>query len=386
VSWFDGFGLFDTLIGFNRLMDYYGLEQVDIVAQIFQSITPTEVILKHEKNWFYRVFTNIAAVAPKVYQNPNTLLAAKHLTRVQDSQGPTVSRVSRWTGLNRREATMLRAVIGSTGIVHLQRLVPRNTDIVRTMTKERALSKKISAEDSLCAPLKGESDCFVRISYEFRDNTDGDAFDIEAHAHNFDNYYATPGRWTVPKRLGEARSVKDIYGLLSSGDHLFPEKGGRATERDILIMALLSSMYVEHKPNWPREQLQWLVKGFGVPQDEAERGLRSINRKRMVRHLYSFVVSHDRHRLLVLFDDAAEKTIPLLGRIIPLPPVVNLSTNEIMTYGMLSAFYPPYLAETITESVVEAIAEEDVDAQVFEVKAWKQAQTANLLSLIDYSS
>lgn len=386
ASWFDGFGLFDTLIGFNRLRNYYGLEEVDIVEQIFQSITPTEVILKHEKNWFYRVFTNIAAVAPKIYQHPDALLVAKHLTRVHDSQGPTTSRVARWTGLNRRQAKMLSEVICTSGIVHLQRLVPKNTGIVRMMKKETALSKKISAEDSLCAPLKGESDCFVRLSYEFRDNAEEDALDIEAHAHNFDNYDAARSRWTVSKPLGDSRSVKDIYGLLSSGDHLVPEKAGHATERDILIIALLSSMYVEHKPNWPREQLQWLVKGFGVPQKEAERGLRSINRKRMVRHLYSFVVSHDRHRLLVLFDDGAEKTIPLLGKIIPLPPVVNLSVNEAMTYGIFSAFYPPYLADQITESVTKAIAERDVNAEVYEVKAWKQAQTANLLSLIDDSS
>jgi hypothetical protein len=386
ASWFDGFGLFDTLIGFNRLMDYYGLNEVDIVGQIFQSITPTEVILKHEKNWFYRVFTNIVAVAPKVYQNPNARLAARHLTRVHDSQGPTVARVSRWTGLNRREAKILCGVIGSSGIVHLQRLVSKNTGIVATMSKERALSKEICAEDALCAPVNGEADCFVRVSYEFRSNIDGEFLDIEAQAHNFDNYDANRGRWNVLMGEGESRSVKDIYGLLSCGDHLFPKKGGHATERDIFIIALLNSMYVEHKPNWPKEQLQWLVRGFGVPQDEAERGLRSINRKRMVRHLYSFVVSHDRHRLLILFNDAAEKTIPLLGKIIPLPPVVNLRANEVMTYGMLSAFYPPYLADTITESVAEAIAEEDVDAQVYEVKAWKQAQTANLLSLIDDSS
>lgn len=382
ASWLDGFGLLDTLIGFTYLRQYFGFEEVDIVQRIFESIAPSEVILTFEKNWMYRVITNISALIPRVVENHYTREVMKNLVKIQDAMGPTVSRVAKWTGLSRQRATRIRDIVTVTGLVHSQSLVPKNTGIVLKLTRSQSIQKKTGAEDLLCTSLKENSDCFISITYHFRDAIDGEALEFEAYAHNIDNYDAQTGLWTIRKNSSKARSVSDIYPLFSNSDITLPDNEAAPTDRDILFIALLKSMAIEHKPHWKREMLQWLVNGYGIPQKIAEKGLRNVFRKHMIRHQYSFVLCNDRHNLLALFEDSSKNTIPFIAEILSAAPTVVLRANNPMTYGCLYIYYPPYLSQDLHNLVISAISETGVNAEVFEIKASKYAETADLLDLI----
>ena len=145
------------------------------------------MIIKLEKIWLYRLFTNISANIPRITDDETACEIMKKLVRVQDGWGLTVARIQDWTGLNLKQAKYYRTLVAAIGFVHRCRLVSKNTGIVRVLTMNSSLSKKISAEDLLCSSLSDSENCFVSVNYKLKNHVE-DFFEFEAYTQNIENF------------------------------------------------------------------------------------------------------------------------------------------------------------------------------------------------------
>jgi hypothetical protein len=381
-SWLDGFGLFDALLSFTYLRQYFGFNEVDIIKRIFELISPSKVIIKLDKIWMYRLFSNISILNPRITDSHLTREVMKKLIRVQDSWGLTRNRISQWTGCNRKEAEKIQQIIAAAGFIHQCRLVSKNTGIVRTISMSSSLSGKMNAEDSLCSSWQDDSNWFASITCSLKDDVEVDYFEFEAYIQNIDNYDPVVSTWKIPDYKNNSKGIKDIQQLFCNSDLTLPNNKGPLTNHDVLFIALLSSMPVEFFSHWKEDVLERLVKGCGIPHEDAKRGFRNVFRKHMVRQQYNFVLSGNRKHVLILFKDSQKRIIPFLGTILINLPQIVLRTNRSMTYGMMYIYYPQYLTDKVQDFVSTTIKETEVDAQVFDIKEYKHAETSNILSLI----
>ena len=213
-TWLEGFGLFDTLIAFTQIRRLMGFDDIDILQAIFESRSPSKVIIKLERIWMYRLFTNISSLIPRITDNEITCEIMKNLVKVQDARGLTIGRIRKWTGLSQRQAKFFRVIVAGTGLVHRIRLVSKNTGIVRQMKMNSSLSKHLSAEDLLCSSWKDSEKCFGSVTYHWRDEVDNH-FDFEAYVHNIENYNHSLKSWIIPDHPSTIRSLDEINHLFT---------------------------------------------------------------------------------------------------------------------------------------------------------------------------
>jgi hypothetical protein len=384
-SWHEGFGLFDTLIGITYLRDFFGFDRVDPLQLIFEVSTPSKVIIKLEKIWMYRLITNISALVPRITDNQLTREIMKNLIQIQDAWGLTKARIQEWTGLRREDTEFYRQLMSVMGLVHRCRLVPKNTGIVRTLRVNSSLTKRVNAEDLLCSSWHDNNRCFISFNYSMQDDVEGDCFTFEAYTQNIDNYDSKLKLWTIPNHDEVAKQECDIHNLFCNSDLTLPDNSAALTERDVVFIALLASMPVEFHPEWKKDVVRRLVKGCGIPLEEAELGLRNIFRKHLIRHQYTFALGNDRMQSLIYFNDSIKKTLPFLGDVLPNVPQSVLRANDSMTCGSMYIYYPPYLIEDIRYFINSKLEESDLNSAVYDLQEWKHAETSNILSLLPFS-
>jgi len=379
--WLEGFLLFDALMALTQIRRMMGFKDVDLLGAIFESRTPSKVIIKLEKIWMYRLFTNISKYVPRITDNEFTTQIMKKLVKVQDSWGLTEARVKEWTGLDLRKAKLYLNLVAGTGFVHRCRLVSKNTGIVRTLDFNSSLSKRVNAEDLLCSSLDNPQKCFASVNYMLKEEAEN-FFEFEAYIHNIENFDYQSKEWTIPERNQVILNKQDIFELFSSSDLTLPDNDVVPTNRDLLVIALLASMPVEYHPNWKGDVIKRLVKGCGIPQKDAELGYRNVFRKNMVRHQYTFAISGDRKHLLIVFNDRLKKTLPFLTQILHSGPICILQADFDLTNGMMYILYPRDFSHRIENFITETIVDMDVNASAYDVLEYKHAETSNLLSLI----
>ncbi|MFW9926847.1 MAG: hypothetical protein ACFFDM_08780 [Candidatus Thorarchaeota archaeon] len=384
-QWLEGFGLFDTLMGFTHLRRILGFGDVNILRAIFEARTPSKVIIKMEKIWLYRLFTNIAHFTPRITDNEIACQIMKKLVRVQDGWGLTVARVKEWTGLDQKNAKLYRSIVGAIGFIRRCRLVSKNTGIVRTLDLNSSLSKRVNAEDLLCSSLSDTQDCFASMNYKPRGEAE-EFFEFEAYIHNIENFDHQSKEWTIPNLPQAVLSKQEIFELFCNSDLTLPDNDSIPTSRDLLFIALLQSMPVEYHPYWKDDVIKRLVRGCGIPHRDAEQGYRNVFRKNMVRHAYTFVVSGDRKQLLIVFKDSMKKTLPFLTRVIPSIPQSVFRANWDLTHGMMYIYCPQNLSDRFENFIRYTIIETDVNASAYDVLESKHAETSNLLTLIGFHS
>ena len=380
-TWLEGFGLFDTLIAFTQIRRLMGFDDIDILQAIFESRSPSKVIIKLERIWLYRLFTNISSLTPRITDNELSCEIMKNLVKVQDAWGLTIGRIRNWTGLSQRKAKFFQTIVAATGYIHRTRLVSKNTGIVRQMKMNSSLSNRLSAEDMLCSSWGSSEKCFASVNYHWRDEIDN-YFDFEAYIQNIDNYDHGLKSWTIPDHPSEIHNIDELAMLFDNSDLTLPDNSAEPSQRDLLIIGLLASMPVEFHPNWKYDVMERLVKGCGVPQDEAELGFRNVFRKHMVRHQYTFAISNDRSQLLILFNDEEKKTIPFLAQVLSSIPACVLWANYSLTNGMVNIYYPKYLADDMQNYIMKTLNESDMNVDVYDILEHKLADTSNIFSLM----
>ncbi|MHA1481745.1 MAG: hypothetical protein ACTSQZ_10030 [Candidatus Thorarchaeota archaeon] len=351
--WEDGFGLLHTLGMLCYCRRYFNYAEIDLVLPMLESITQTSIGLILDLNWLQRVVSNTLALSPHLPCDTDTIQIFKHLVRIQDNWGLTVDRVMKWTGLKHSVSKRLMHILSACGLVHSYNYVSKNTGIVRTFTKNRFPSKDIVSEELLCTSLNDGQRYYIVTKDEFKDSTTSQYCEIDSLSFNICNYDLQNRIW----RIGEEANSKhadDVKKLLHNSDFTMPDNSISPTPRDLLFLALLHSIPMEH----------------------------ALFRKKMVSNYYSAPLSHDRLIMFILFEDSIKRTASFLGKIIPVVPKIYLRSNFEMTYGCFYAKYPQSFSQEVHDIVESAIVESGVNAEPFLVESYTRTDTASLLELI----
>lgn len=379
--WEDGFGLLHTLGMLCYCRRYFNYEEIDLVNSMLEPITQTSIGVIWDMNWLQRVISNTLALSPHFPYDTDAIQIFKHLVRIQDNWGLTVDRVMKWTSLRHSNAKRLIHILSACGLVHSYNYVSKNTGIIRTLVKNRFPSKDIVSEELLCTSLKDGQRYYIVTKDEFKDSTTGPFCEIDSTSFNINNYDLQNREW----RLGEeakSKDVDDIKKLLNNSDFTIPDNSISLSSRDLLFLALLHSVPMEHVPKQNNRVMNHIMQYHKVPKKEVELGMRSLFRKRMVSNYYSAPLSHDRLIMFILFEDSIKRTASFLGKIIPVVPKIYLRSNFDLTYGCLYVRYLQSFSQKIHEIVESAILESEVNAEAFHVDSYTRMDTASLLELI----
>ena len=382
TMWMDGFGLLHTLGSLFQIRRYFDCPPIDLVRYLLEPLNPNSITILFDKNWLHRVMTNVHALQPFMPYNKDSYEVLKHLVKIQDVRGLNVSRISDWTGKTRRESSKLFNVMVSCGLIHYSCVVFKNTGIVRTVSKRTAPSKTLTEQDNLCTSLKDGRDYFLNFEFKRRESVDEKFHDFAGQVCNIGHFDVEEKVWKIPKTIPEVTSITDLYSLFHNSELTIPKSESIMTERDLFYIALLQSMPMEIYPMKQEESIHRIAKGCDIPRKEVKQGMRNIHRKNMIRHQYSFIISHCRQFLYVVFDDSPEKSIQLLGKILPSVPVIYVSVSADLGYGLLAITFPEYLACDVRQVIHLALNETDANAELFVVKSFKRGDAANLLALI----
>ncbi|MHA1908315.1 MAG: hypothetical protein ACW98Y_13535 [Candidatus Thorarchaeota archaeon] len=383
--WVEGFGLLQSLASVCYIRRYFNCPPLDLVKYVIEPLNPNTITILWDKNWMHRIITNIQSLSPFLPYNNDTYDVLMKLVRIQDARGANPSRVAEWTGKTRRQATRLLDVMSMCGLIHQYILEPKNTGLVRKFSKNTSTSKMIPFIEILCTSVDDGADYFITSTCDFKDPHDNKCLTTESFACNIENFNLEERFWSLGKPDHVANSIDDIYSLFHNSDCTVPENTKPITNRDIFYIAMLLSMPVENLPKKKSEAVRRISAGCGIPLDEVELGVRNILRKNLIRNLNTFIPSHDRQILFVLFDDTKKKTIPFLGKIIPSAPMTELKANDDMSCGAVFTYYPSYLSCDMRLHVESTLSECDVNGEIFIMKNFKRTGTAHLLSLIQDS-
>ena len=217
----------------------------------------------------------------------------------------------------------------------------------------------------------------------YREDAEGKFFEWEGCNTNIHLFDMKDQVW----KLGSpppAKGVDDIYALMQNCEQTVPDNSIQPTTRDMFLIALLLAMNTSHHARKNQEIMEWLVDGYGVPKDEAEKGIRNIMRKNMLRNQYTHyaIMGPEREMLTILFDDHSKKMIPFLGDILSSIPLFWIRADNKMEYGHIYVQYPQYLSKDLQNMIASSLIDHDVNAEVLITKSWTFGYPGSILRLI----
>jgi hypothetical protein len=363
---------------------FFGAPKIDLVKIFLSQQKMHQLALTWDENWVQRIFMNSTRYIPNNLTNKHIHQIVTKLMCLQDGRGMTVPRVMKWTGLPRTEASHLMDIIRSSWVEHRYRIVSKNTDTVKVLTKSKASSKIVPSFHSSCKSFLDNEEYFISMSDMFRKDVDGKHLELEAWNTNIDLFDTKAQRWKLSPSSYSARTVEDIYSLLKTGDHKLPDNDIPPTRRDIVFIALLTGMDTPHHPKKKDDIIRRLVNVYGVPKDEAEMGIRNVLRKNMVRNQFTHygIAGSDRTFFNVLFDDKSSKTIPFLGEVLPNIMWSWLQTDAEMGYGLIFASHPSYMSPDLRSLIESSMSAHDVNGELFLLHSWSYGQPGSILQLV----
>lgn len=374
--------IFGTLTYIRR---FFACPPIDIVKHIIEPIRQSQRPFIWDDNWVQRIMNNIYAEIPVYITNEHIYKIIRELMYVQDGRGPTTSRLMKWTGLSRSEASHIWNITQSGFTEHRFRLVSKNAGTVKLLRKSKSKWKTLPSFFSVCSSLDDDEDYFISVTDVFREDADEKFCEWEGFNTNVENFDLKEKIWKLVTSPHKAETVEDIHKLIQNGDHTIPDNDIPPTKRDMLFIALLLAMNTSDHVKKKDEDLQWLTAGYGIPEKEAEQGFRNVMRKNLLRnqHLFHAIMSPQREMFSILLDDKSEKVIPFLGDVLPSLPLFWLKTDARMGYGHLFDWHPMYLSQDIRSLIETSMSEHDVNGEAFLTKSWAFGFPGSILRLID---
>ena len=363
---------------------FLGAPRIDLVKIYLEPQHQHQLALRWDENWVTRIFMNSTKYIPNNLVNPQIHQIVSKLVGLQDARGMTVARTTKWTGASRTEASHLMDIIRSSWVEHRYRIVSKNTGTVKVLTKGKASHSTMPSFQSSCTSFLDDTDYFISMSDVFREDVDGKCFEMEAWNTNIDLFDMKDQIWKLRPSSHSAQTVEDIHALLKTGDHNLPDNDIQPTRRDLVIIALLTGMETSHYPGKKQEIMRWFTKGYGMPKEEAEKGIRNVLRKNMVRNQYTHygIAGHDRKFFTIIFDDQGKKTIPFLGDVLPNIMWSWLQTDVEMGYGLVFASHPTYQSSELRNLIEVSMTEHDVNGELFLLHSWTYGQPGSILQLV----
>ena len=363
---------------------FFGSPKLDLVKEFLGLHQLHQLALRWDENWVTRIFMNSTRYIPNNLTNPQIYEIVKRLVELQDSRGMTISRAVEWTGASRSEASHFLDIIRASWVEHRYRIVSKNTGTVKIITKSKSSNNVVPSFQSSCTSLKSNEDYFISMSDVFKADADGKYLEMESWSTNLNLFDQQDNKWKLSSTKYSARNVEDIFAILKTGDHNLPENKIPPTKRDIVFIALLTGMETSHFSKKRQEILRWFTKGYGIPKDEADKGIRNVLRKHMVRDQYTHygIAGNDRRFFCILFDDNNSRTIPFLGQVLPNIMWAWLQTNNEMSYGLIFASHPTYMSSDLQNLIESSIQENSVNAETFLIHSWSYGQPGSILQLV----
>ncbi len=380
----EGHVLLFTLGYLYYIRRFFGYPPIDLVKRLVESITSFQLSLVWDENWYTRIVNNIAAVTPNTLPNKYINRVLRKLVRLQDGWGATVNRVMEWTGLARPEASHILNIIRAGLVEHRYRIVSKNAGTVKVLTKGKSKWKSVPSLFSYGTSLTDQEDYFISVTDVFKNETDAKFFEMEAMSTNIELYDVKNQVWNLVTPSEEARRVEDIYRLFQNGDHTVPRNEIPPTNRDMFYVALLTGMNTAHHSKKNQEIMRWLTKGYGIPKDESENGIRNVMRKNLLRNQYTHfaIMDVDREFYTVTFDDKSKKTIPFLGEVLSQLPFFWIQTDAAMEYGYIFEYHPSYLSCDVRYMIESAAKEHDLNSELFVLRSWGFGHPGSVLQLV----
>ncbi|MHA1907342.1 MAG: hypothetical protein ACW98Y_08615 [Candidatus Thorarchaeota archaeon] len=380
----EGFMLLMILGYLTYIRRFFECPPIDLVKHIIEPITSYQFAMTWDDNWVQRVLHNVIPLTPNFLPNKHIHKTLSELMCIQDGWGATVSRVMEWTGLSRSDATHIRSIIRTGWCEHRYRIVSKNTGTVKILTKSQSKWNAVPSFYTVCTSLSDDEDYFISTTDVFKKDAEGKYFEWEGFSTNIELFDLKEKVWMLNPSPPAARTVDDIYALIQNGEHTIPDNNPPPTRRDIFFIALLLAMNTSNHIKKKQEIMEWLTKGYGIPEKDAEQGFRNVLRKNMVRNQYTHyaIMGPEREMLTIIFDDKSEKVIPFLGNILPSLPLVWLRTNKDMSYGHLFEHHPTYLSAEIRNLIQSSMKENDVDGEIFVTNSWVFGQPGSILRLV----
>lgn len=373
------------LLGYiSYIRKFFGAPELDLVEFVLRPQKLHQLALTWDENWVVRIFMNSTIHIPNNLTNKHIHKIVGELLSLQDGRGMTEARAMKWTGLPRAKVSHLMDIIRSSWVEHRYRIVSKNTGTVKVLKKSKASSAVMPSFQSSCTSYLDNADYFVTMNDVFRKDANGKFLEFEAWNTNIERYDTKDDTWKLSPSRYSANSLKDIYALLKTGDHLLPDNKIPPTRRDILFIALLTGMETSHHPGKKQEIHRWFTKGYGVPKEEVQPGIRNVLRKHMVRNQYTHygIAGKDREFFAILFDDQSSKTIPFLGEVIPNLMWFWLQTNMDMNYGMVFSSHPSYLSPDLRSLIESSIHVHGVKCEILLIHSWAYGQPGSILQLV----
>ncbi len=387
-QWYDaqlhGHVLLFTLGFMYYIRRFFGYPPIDLVKYLIESISNFQLVLVWDENWYTRIMNNVASITPNNLPNKHINQVLRKLVRLQDGWGATVNRVMEWTGLSRPDAAHMLDIIRAGWVEHRYRIVSKNTGTVKVLTKSKAKWKSIPSLFSYCTSLEDDDDYFISVTDVFKEKAEEKYFEMEAMNTNIELYDMQNQVWSLMPPTQKSRSTDDIYKLFQNGDHTVPDNLIPPTNRDIFFIALLTSMNTAHHSKKNQEIMTWLTRGYGIPKEEAENGIRNVLRKNLLRNQYTHfaIMDVDREFYTITFDDKSKKTLPFLGEVLPQLPFFWIQTNAEMEHGYIFEYHPSYLSCDIRYMIETAMKENDVNGELFVLRSWGFGHPGSILQLV----
>lgn len=379
----EGYTLLFTLGYIYYLRRFFGYTPIDLVRYLSEPITRYHLTTVWDENWLTRAITNINNLSICNLSNKSVYQILRNLMPIQDSRGMTIARVMEWTGRSRADVSHLIDVLRASRIEHRYRIVSKNTGTAKILRKSQSKWESLPSFFSFCTSLSDSRRYYVSVNDVFHDDVGGKYFEMEAFNTNIDLYDIRDQSWKSRASPHVCRKVQDIHALLQNGDSTIPANNVPPTNRDIFFIALLTAMSTSHRPDKTKETIDWFTRGYGIPKDEAERGIRNVLRKNMLRNQYThFGLIHDRDSLSLVFDDKRKKVIPFLGEILQNLPISMLQVNTELSCGYLLEFHPAYMSCELRNLIESSMKNHDVNGEIFVVHSWGFGHPGSILQLV----
>lgn len=373
------------LLGYiHYIRRFFGSPELDLVEFFLRPQKLHQLALTWDENWVVRIFMNGAILTPNNLTNRHIHRIVSKLVSLQDGRGMTEARAMKWTGLSRDRVSHLLDIIRSSWVEHRYRIVSKNTETVKVLKKTKSSSAIMPSFHSSCTSFLDNEDYFVSMNDVWRKNAGGKFLEFEAWNTNIERYDTSDDTWKLSPSRYFAKSVEDIYSLLKTGDHLLPKNSAPPTRRDLLFIALLTGMETSHRPGKKHEIYRWFTKGYGVPEEEVEPGIRNVLRKNMVRNQYTHygIAGRERQFFIVLFDDKSSNTIPFIGEVIPNLMWFWLQTSAEMDYGLIFSSHPIYLSSKLRSLIESSMNEHGINGEILLLHSWAYGQPGSILQLV----
>jgi len=380
----EGHALLFTLGYIYYIRRFFGYTPIDLVSYLLEPVTRYQLAITWDENWLNRILTNIFSVTPDNLSNKQIHQVLRKLTCIQDGWGATVSRVTKWTGSSRTDASHLVEIMRSSWMEHYYRIVCKNTGTVKVLTKSQSKWTTVPSHFSYCRSLKDDEGYFISFTDIVKNDAEGKYYELEAMNMNVELYDLKEKVWRINPSPHVSQSVDDIHAILQNGDHTVPDNTIQPTRRDLLFIAILTGMNTSHHPNKRKEIMEWFTKGYEIPKEEAEYGVRNVLRKNMVRNQYTYPAFMDLERefFTITFDDKSKKVIPFLGDVLPNLPFFSLQTDVEMSYGHIFEYHPSHLSCEMRNIIESSMKEHDVNGELFVLHSWGYGYPGSILQLV----